>query len=139
MSEVLKQRVAAKVVIEAEGGILVLHPSAIDLNRNWQIPGGIRDDISESLAMTGVREVREETGITLETPPNQVIKYGEWQAVDKGEKVKILAVFFHVSLDKRPDIVLSEEHDDYMWLDSKNYRQITANPEVYELVELLKI
>ena len=60
--EGIKQRVAAKAVIESEGGILALHPSAIDTNRNWHIPGGIRDTLSEPLQQTAVREVMEETG-----------------------------------------------------------------------------
>lgn len=58
------QRVAAKAIIEAENGILILHPSGIDRNRKWHIPGGIRDDINEPLAKTVVREVLEETGST---------------------------------------------------------------------------
>lgn len=47
MQNSLIQKVAAKVIIEAEGAILALHPSEIDLNRNWQMPGGIRDDMRE--------------------------------------------------------------------------------------------
>ncbi len=138
MSKTLVQRVGVKVVIEAEGGILALHPSEIDLNRKWQIPGGIRDDISEPLVITGVREVLEETGIRLEgSKLGKPIKIGEWSAVDKGENVRILAIFFHVVLPKRPEIVLSEEQDDYAWLDLSNYKKYEANQEVYEIVEEL--
>lgn len=131
-------RANAKVVIEAESGILVLHPSGIDLNRKWHIPGGIRDDISEPLWQTGVREVFEETGIDLKNVHGQPFKVGEWNAVDKGENVRILAVFYHVKLPKRPEVNLSEEHDNFAWIDKQNQQNYEANPEVYEIVtELL--
>ena len=135
--EDFKQRVAAKAVIEAEGGILTLHPSAIDTNRNWHIPGGIRDTLTEPLQQTAVREVMEETGIDISQLEGIVFKIGEWPAVDQGEKVKILAVFFHFILAERPDVVLSDEHTEYAWLDKKNYKDFEANNEVYEIVEYL--
>jgi 8-oxo-dGTP pyrophosphatase MutT (NUDIX family) len=135
MSNDLALRVAAKAVIKADDGILVLHPSEIDLNRKWHIPGGIRDDIAEPILQTAMREMKEETGIVLDRVPSKVFKIGEWQAVDKGEKVKILAVFFQFTLTSRPDIKLSHEHDNFAWLDISNYKQYEANPEVYEIIE----
>jgi 8-oxo-dGTP pyrophosphatase MutT (NUDIX family) len=130
-------RVAAKAIIEVEGSILIMHPSEIDRNRNWQIPGGIRDAINEPITQTAVREVLEETGINIRGITGQVCKVGEWPAVDQGEKVKILAVFFHYVLPKRLPITLSHEHDDYAWVDQSNYKKYQANPEVYEIIEEL--
>jgi len=135
MSESLVQRAGAKAVIEAEGGLLVLHPSPIDLNRNWQWPGGIRDDIEEPLIDTCLREVDEETGIDLTGIPHKLLRYGEWEAVDKGERVKILALFFHFILPERPWPILSHEHDDHDWINRANYLDFEANPEVHEVVE----
>lgn len=137
VTETLVQRIAAKAVIEAEGGILVLRPSEIDANRKWHIPGGIRDEISEPLGMTAVREVLEETSIDLNGIEGKVFKIGEWGAVDKGEKVKILAVFFRFVLPERPQVLLSDEHVDSAWLDRNNHHSIDANPEVYEIVDEL--
>lgn len=137
MSHTFALRVAAKAVIEAHGGILALHPSAIDANRNWHIPGGVRDDIMEPIASTALREVREETGINLATVPGKVFKAGEWTAVDKGEQVKILAIFFHFKLETRPAITLSHEHDDFAWLTPSTYKKYPANKEVYEIVHNL--
>lgn len=114
-----------------------MHPAAIDLNRNWQIPGGIRDDIMEPILMTAIREVTEETGIDLRDVPGSVFKVGEWQAVDNGENVKILAVFFHFILPRRPAVTLSHEHDNFAWVDVTNYEQYPANPEVNEIIEEL--
>lgn len=130
-------RVAAKAVIEAEGSILLLHPSAIDRNRNWHIAGGIRDNIDEPISQTAVREVLEETGIDLETRAGRVFKVGEWPALDKGEETKVLAVFFHFVLPSKPKILLSDEHDEYAWVDLANYKTYQANQEDYEVVEEL--
>lgn len=137
MDEKRVLRVAAKAVIEAEGGILIMHPSSIDRNRNWHIPGGGRDDIDEKITETAVREVLEETGIDIQGLTGRVFKVGEWLAVNQGENVKILAVFFHYQLPKRPDVKLSHEHDDMTWVDRSNYKQYQANPEVYEIIEEL--
>ena len=136
-SDKLVQRISGKAVIEAEGAILALHPTNIDANRKWHMPGGIRDDINESVLGTAVREVLEETGINLSGVPTDVFKISEWEAVDKEEHVKILAVFFHFVLPKRPPIVLSDEHDKSAWLDLDNYRSFNANKEVYEIIERL--
>ena len=135
--DILVLRVAAKVVLESQGGILALHPSAIDLNRNWQMPGGIRDDIRESIMATAAREVLEETGIDITGLRLRPFKVGEWTAVDKGENVKILAVFMHVRLAARPAVTLSEEHDQFVWLDLANYKNYSANYEVVEIIEEL--
>lgn len=130
------QRVSAKAVIESDKAILILHPSGIDLNRNWHIPGGIRDDINELMLDTAIREVREETRIKL--PSNgRVFKIGEWRAVDKGEQVKILAVFYHFTLPSRPVVELSHEHDNFAWVNRDNYHKYPANKEVYEIIEEL--
>jgi len=139
MSETLGLRVSAKAVIEAEGAILILHPSAIDANRRWHIPGGIRDDVREPLRETANREIWEEAKIDLTGVPSRVFKIGEWTAVDHGEKVGILAVFFHFKLDKRPPVDLTEndEHDDSAWINRRNYLDYDTNPEVREIVEEL--
>ena len=138
MSKLLPTRYAAKVVIESKGAILALHPSEIDLNRKWQMPGGICDDPEhETLEETGVREVMEETGIDISSHILRRFKQGYWTAVDKGEKVSIVAVFMHLILPERPQVVLSEEHDDFAWLTRTNYRDYEANREVYEIIREL--
>lgn len=135
MSGTTKQMLAAKVVIEYEGQILALHPSEVDKNRRWQMPGGLKDDHLEPLTRTAVREVLEETGIVINDDQLKPFKIGEWTAIDHEQKVAILAVFFHVLLKDEPAISLSDEHDDFVWLNRDNYRDYEANREVYEIVE----
>jgi 8-oxo-dGTP pyrophosphatase MutT (NUDIX family) len=67
------------VVVNDEGALLVIHRTD---NDNWAFPGGAMD-LGESLVTTGVREVKEETGIDCEitglvgiyTDPKHVILY----------------------------------------------------------------
>lgn len=71
---------SANVVVEdGAGNVLVIHRTD---NDNWAVPGGAMD-LGESLPDTGVREVREETGIDCEitglvgiyTDPRHVVFY----------------------------------------------------------------
>lgn len=137
MNSTLVQRVAGKVVLEAESAILLLHPSKIDKNKLWHIPGGIRDNIEEPLLKTAVRELLEETGIDITNSSSKVLKVGEWKAQDKGEKVKILGVFYHIKLPKRPKVIFSSEHDDFAWVNLSNISKFRVGMDVVEVLELL--
>lgn len=131
------QRVAGKAVIQTSDGILILKPSGIDPNKKWHIPGGIRDDIEEPILATAIREVQEETKIILNNEHNVVLRIGEWSAKDKGEDVKILAIFFHFLLNKIPEIELSAEHDDFAWINKQNLGSYDVNKETIEIVHQL--
>ncbi|MFF8314061.1 NUDIX domain-containing protein [Streptomyces lydicus] len=69
------------VVRDADGRLLLIHKTDNDL---WALPGG-GHDIGESIAETVVREVEEETGITiavddvsgLYTDPRHVMAYDD--------------------------------------------------------------
>lgn len=134
----LAQRIAAKVAIIVDGEMLILHPSEFDDNRRWQLPGGLRDDLSEPIAATGTRELKEEIGLVIDPEELKVFRVGEWTAIDNGNTIAILAVFFFLKLDSKPEIMISEEHDDYTWISRDNHNNFDANREVHEIVlELL--
>lgn len=68
-------------VQDAQGRVLLIQRTD---NRLWALPGGAQD-FGEYIADTAVREVREETGITVEvtdlvgiyTNPNHVVEYSD--------------------------------------------------------------
>jgi 8-oxo-dGTP pyrophosphatase MutT (NUDIX family) len=97
----------------------------------------MRDDIEESIIETAYREVREETGIDLSGVSYKVIKIGEWQAIDKGVPVKILGIFFHFVLPQRPQVALSEEHNDFVWVNLSNYQNYDLHPDLKKSVEIV--
>ncbi len=134
----LGNRLAGKAVVESEGGILILKPSEIDTNKNWHIPGGIKDEPSESIKDTATRELFEETQIDQRGKDiGDPIYESSWNATDKGEKVTIVASFFHIIIAERPIIVLSDEHVNFAWVNTENIANYSVNNEVRELVSKL--
>lgn len=110
-------RVAAKgVVVREDGRVLILREAVYDEGTNegrWGLPGG-RLDIGETYIEGLRREVKEETGLTIE--PGKPVYVGEWHPVIKGVPHQIIAVFSecHCSSD---EVRLSDEHDAYRWIE----------------------
>ena len=133
------QRVAAKAVIVVNGKVLILHPSKIDSNRKWHIPGGRRDKLNEELENTAKREVFEETKIDLSKFGGKVFMVSEWKANNNGENVQILGVFFRFDLTHTPEVILSNEHDEYYWVDSNTVSEFNVNKEIPKILNILNI
>lgn len=130
-------RVAAKAIItNKEGKILLLREAdTYDEGTNigkYGVPGG-RLNIGESYEEGLHREAREETG--LEVKPLYPIYVGEWHPVIKGEQYQIIAIFT-VCDAVTTNVKLSEEHDDYKWVDPvslpKNITLTDPDPEVLQ-------
>ncbi|MBX4190961.1 NUDIX hydrolase [Candidatus Saccharibacteria bacterium] len=128
-------RVAAKAIIVNESGkvLLLREADTYDEGTNlgkYQIPGG-RLNLGESYKEGLCREAKEETGLEIE--PLYPIYVGEWHPIIKGEQYQIIAIFT-VCKAAATDIKLSEEHDDYKWVDPfklpKNITIPDPEPEV---------
>lgn len=121
--------VAAKAVIaRGDGKVLILRESARhDTNTRvgrYQLPGG-RLEIGEPLFDGLKREVLEETGLAVEI--GEPLLAGEWRPVVKAVPHQIIGMFFACTT-KANDARISEEHDDALWIDPKDYKQ-------YDIVE----
>ena len=136
-------RVAAKaVIINEEGKVLLVREAnsyADGTNvGKYQIPGG-RLDVGESYEEGLKREAKEETG--LEVEPMYPVYVGEWRPVIRGEQYQIIAVFT-VCKAKSLDIKLSDEHDDFMWVNPANLPEniviTNPDPEVLAAYDKLK-
>ena len=117
MDMVLK--VAAKAVIVDEAGkVLVLREAkTYDEGTNigkYHLPGG-RLNLGETYEAGLDREVMEETGLVVEQQYPMYV--GEWHPVIKGVPHQIIALFT-VCKSKTSDVKLSEEHDDFRWIDA---------------------
>lgn len=112
------QRIAMKAVIaDAEGKVLIIRiadtPKAGPNASKYSLPGG-KLKPGEAWDEGLVREVREETGLTVEIiKPLQV---GEWRPVVQGKQLQIIGVFFACTADNF-EVTLSEENDSYEWVD----------------------
>lgn len=74
------------------------------------------------------REIVEETGLAVKIKSPFFVN--EWRPVVRGEEWQIVGVFFECDSDS--DLVkLSEDHDDYKWIDPEKFAE-------YPLIENLK-
>ena len=110
----IEETSAGIVLFRKEGSkilFLLLHyPSG-----HWDFVKGKMED-GESTHETAIREAREETGITDIT---FLENFEEWIKYDfqyKGELVRKKVVFF-LAETKTKEIIISNEHLDYTWMD----------------------
>ncbi len=87
-------------------------------------PGG-RVDVGERIEDVLYRELREEIGINLETLDHTKELYTYNQRTiedyDWDTETEILELYFKVEIKSElPEIVLSEEHDSFIWIDKNN-------------------
>lgn len=128
MSNVILRVAAKALIVNKEGKVLIVREPAKD-NQGSQhglygLVGG-RMDPEESYETTLHREVKEETGLSVEIL--YPIYIGEWSPVIKGNKHHIVAVF-SVCRAKTNKVRLSEEHDDYQWIEPKDARNYPFMP-----------
>lgn len=115
------------VVRDGEGRLLLIHRTDNDL---WALPGG-GHDIGERIGDTAVREVEEETGVTVEvegivglyTDPEHVLAY------DDGEVRQQFSICFRakpVSGSPRT----SSESKEVRWVDPADLDDLDIHPSM---------
>jgi len=83
---------------------------------------GGRLDPAEHVLEGLYREIFEESGLKIKNP--ELLTYGEWFPRPHGEYWHVVGLFFLCDFyGKNEDVVLSEEHDAYQWIDPKKYRE----------------
>lgn len=65
-----------------------------------------------------LREINEETGLVAAI--GKPFYVGEWRPVVRGKKWQIVGTFFECIV-KSDEVVLSEDHDDCLWIDPKDF------------------
>ena len=127
-------RVAMKgLIVDEQGRILILRESntyveGTQIGR-YHVPGG-RVNPGENFEVALKREIMEETGLQVDVL--YPIYVGEWRPVIKGVPNQIIATF-NVCRAKSTNGKLSEEHDDYQWIDpidSNNFDMMGPEDEV---------
>lgn len=124
--------VATKALIVHEGKVLVVREASsysegTNLNKYDVVGGRLKpgERFDESL----LREVKEETGLDVEI--GKPFFVNEWRPVVKGEPWQIVGIFF-VCTPKDTNVILSSDHDDYQWIDPKEYNS-------FPIIENLKV
>src|SRR3954451_9460130 len=120
-------------VRDDSGRLLLIHKVDNDL---WALPGGGMD-LGESIADAAVREVAEETGLTVEltglvgiyTDPGHVMAY------DDGEVRQEFSVCFHarvISGEPRQDDVETKAAE---WVDVADVPELDIHPSMRRRIE----
>lgn len=118
---------AVKAVIENEKGEMLLlqrNPKTRD-KANWDLAGGlIEDGESETIAL--LREVTEELSVSVEI----FKKGGAWSFFRPKDKKVVDVQNYHCRIISG-DIVLSDEHVDYKWVDKKDVEKYPVKDESF--------
>jgi len=78
------------------------------------------------------REIKEETGLDVKI--GKPFAVSEWRPTIHGEPYQIVATFFECFADT-DKVVLSKDHDQYLWIDPKeykNYKIIETDCPIFE-------
>lgn len=130
-----KFMVALVAIIESADHkiLLVKRSSNTDYDSHeWDIPGG-RIKNGEDILPGLYREITEETGLTdLETiKPIRTFRYF---AGPKSIDTETIGITYWVK-SKSTNVVLSEEHDEYKWIDPKEALNITNHHGIIKDIE----
>ena len=122
--------VAMKAFIVNNGKVLILRESSKykdgSNNKKYDVAGG-RIEPGQRFDESLLREIKEETG--LEIKIGKPFFVDEWRPFVNEEQWQIVGTFFECLSDS-DKVELSEDHDDYQWIDPKEYKN-------YNLIEKL--
>lgn len=82
----------------------------------WELPSGGIDD-GEEKETSVVREVKEEAGIDVSNMNLKLVDSEDYSFTKENGDIKnVTEMTYLVSLDYRPEVILSDEHTNYQWV-----------------------
>ena len=85
----------------------------------WGFVGGSIEKTDKSPKDALIREIKEETGITLSFNEEHSIKPFGKEVHDNGSDTQ----YFIVNLETKPEVKISREHSRYKWFDEKSIKE----------------
>src|SRR3989344_8224212 len=127
----IKVFAATKAFIVYKDKVLILKESSkykdgSNIGR-YDVVGG-RVNPGERFDESLLREIKEETGLDVKI--GKPFYVGEWRPKVNDEQWQIVGTFFEC-FSKSNKVVLSQDHDKYLWINSQDYQK-------YNLIENLK-
>lgn len=115
------KRAAKALIRDDQGNILVLYRSQTHpyLAHDIDLPGGEIEHL-ERLEKGVSREVLEETGITIPFRRHQ--RMHVWRPARIARRYHL----YETSLDNRPEVIISWEHESYEWMPEDEFVQFEA-------------
>ena len=127
--------VAIRAFIIHDGKVLLLKESTeykdgINVGK-FDVVGG-RIEPGQRFDESLIREINEETGLNVEI--GRPFFVNEWRPILRGEQWQIVGTFFECfsSSDK---VILSKDHDEYIWINPKDYKKYNIIDEIIPAFE----
>lgn len=127
--------VAAKALIMHKGKALLVRESnnyevGTQAGKYGEVGGRLTpgETIEECLR----REVREEVGLDIEIGNPFFVT--EWRPTVRGEQWQVIAIFFEC-FSQTDAVVLSDDHDDHIWITPARYREYPVMEDIYSMFD----
>ncbi len=113
------RRYIAHGILVRNGAVLLLHRrEGRYLGGQWDVPGGTVE-ADEAPAETVVREFAEETGLRVRVE-RQLMR--QTNVDTEGRSIQFITITFLVSpVGSAEPVVLSDEHDEYQWVEMSSF------------------
>jgi 8-oxo-dGTP pyrophosphatase MutT (NUDIX family) len=85
------------------------------LGGHWDFPKG-KLEAGETKEQAALRELEEETSLSVSIDPGFDISYS-YTFKDKNKQMIAKTVYFYTGQTNSKDVIISHEHQGYMWLD----------------------
>ena len=131
----IKHFTATKAFLKRDGKILLLHESSKYSDGNnlaqYDVPGGRIED-GEELHDALRREIFEESGLGFSSPAPF---YENVIHIPRGDDIwEIRRIYYACDADEG-DVVLSNDHDDFQWINPAHYTQINIITDLKEIFD----
>ena len=127
---------AHALILNNQNKVLVTRRSAVNdyMPLLWDIPGGYVD-IGETVEQALVREVKEETSISI-VPVKPIYVYTELSYLPNVQWVQIV---YECIYDGEEVVLTPEEHDEYQWVDYNDIKKFKCIAFLENLIREYKI
>ena len=129
--------IGQKAFIEKDGQVLILN----DPKEGLDFPGGkiqegeAIDGDRTSLTKALQREVREETDLEIEVGDPFAVWYHEFSNKDHRNYGKVVYLVAFKCKYISGEIKLSNEHDNFKWVDKSNYKDVDDGSDYFDILE----
>jgi 8-oxo-dGTP diphosphatase len=127
--------VATKAFINLGGKILLLRESnqySEGTNAGFFDVVGGRIAPGERYDQSLLREIKEETGLKVEI--GKPFFVSEWRPAVNGEQWQVVGIFFEC-FAKSEQVLLGDDHNEYKWIDPKNFKEEGLIPNLHGAFE----